>query len=225
MAADYIPAKDADFDAWLTNFSALITATPTAYGLTAPDAVIIAAQKTAFAAALATATDPSTRTAPAVAAKDAARALAVATVRPYAINVKLNASVTNSQRSDLGLTINSFPPTPIPAPVTAPALVLVQATPLSHQLRFYDVTTPTSKAKPYGVIGLEVRRAIGTSPAVDPDSAAYLTTWGKSPNLSTFSSGDVGKVATYFGRWVTRSGPGGRQQTGPWSTALAVTVI
>lgn len=220
-----MPPKDADFDAWLTNFSALITATPTAYGLTAPDAVAIAAQQTAFASALATATDPSTRTPPAVAAKDAARATAQAVVRPFAQNVKLNPSVTNMQRSDLGLSIDSFPPTPIPAPTTAPALVLVAATPQTHQLRYYDSTTPATKAKPYGVKGIEIRRAVGTAVAVDPDTAAYYTTWGKSPNLSFFGALEVGKIATYWGRWTTTSGPGGRIQTGPWSAALVVGII
>lgn len=224
-SVDYIPARDADFAAWLLNFSTLITATPTAYGLTAPDATAIAAQNTIWQAALTVATDPSTRTPPAVAAKDAARVTAVAVVRPYAQRVKANPSVTNEQRSDLGLTIDSFPPTPIPQPTTAPVMVLISATPLVHQLRYYDSTTPTTKAKPYGVIGLEVRRAIGIAPAVDPSAAPYLGQWGKSPNLSVFSPGDPGKIATYFARWVTRSGPGGVQQSGPWSTPLSVTVI
>lgn len=225
MQAPYIPAKDADFDSWLTNFSALITAAPADFGLIAADAVIIAAAQTAFNAAFVTAITPETRTSPAIAAKDAARASADATVRPYAIQIKLNAAVTDENKVAVGVNLPVTSRTPVPPPATAPVLALVEAQPGQHVLGYKDSTTPTSKAKPAGVTGIEIVRVIGVAPAVDPDQGTPLAIATKSPQRLTTSVGDVGKIATYFARWTTRSGPAGVAQRGPWSAALSVAVI
>lgn len=225
MPTSYMPNRDADLSAWMLNFATLIAVDPTDYGLVAGDATAITAAQAAFTAALATATDPSTRTAATIAAKDAARAAAETTLRAYAQRIKANPAVTNEQRVDLGLTVDAFPPTPVPPPATAPALLLVNATPLAARLNFRDSATPLLKRKPAGVIGLELFRSIGTVAAVDPTQADYIATITKTPFSVSYDAGDVGKVATYFGRWVTRSGPAGVAQTGPWSAPLVVSVI
>lgn len=225
MPTTYLPASDAAFDAWLTNFSTLLTAAPATYGLTAPNAVTVAAERTAFHNAYVAAIDPGTRTSVTIAAKDSARASAEAVVRPFATNISQNAGVLDSDKTDIGVTVRKTVPTPVPPPLTSPVLVLVAATPLAHNLRYYDTTTPTSKKKPAGVTTLEIARAVGTVPAVDPAQASFYGLWTKSPNVSTFLAGDVGKVATYFGRWRTTGGPGGASQVGPWSTPLALTVM
>ena len=225
MSTSYIPQSDSGFDAWLTNFSSLITADPATYGLTAPDAVDIAAERTAYHAAYVTATTPETRTSPTVAAKDQAKAHALAVVRPFAVAISLNAGVTNENKEAVGVTVRKTTPTPIPPPVTQPVLVLVAGTPGAHQLRYYDTSTPTTKAKPFGAIGVEIWRAVGTVAAVDPEQSRYYATWTKSPNVSTFAPSDVGKTVTYFARWVTRSGAGGVSVPGPWSAPLVLTVM
>lgn len=225
MPTNYMPNRDADLDAWMQNFADKITATPTAYGLVAGDATIIQAQADAFTAALLAATDPSTRTSATIATKDATRATAEDVLRGYAQRVNINPAVSNAERVDLGLTVRSTTPTPIPAPTTAPALMLINASPLLARLNYRDSDTPLLKRKPDGVIGLELYRSIGTVAAVDPAQAEYLATVTKTPFAVSYVAGDVGKVATYFGRWVTRSGPAGVAQKGPWSAALAVSVI
>ena len=225
MPATYLPASDSAFDAWLTNFSTLLTAAPTTYGLTAPDAVLVAAERTAYRAAYVAATDPGTKTSVTVAAKDSARASAEAVVRPYAVNISLNAGVLDADKTDIGVTVRKTVPTPVPPPATSPALVLVAAAPLQHQLRFYDTSTPTSKKKPPGATSLQVNRVVGTLPAVDPGQTGFYDMWTKSPNVSTFAPADVGKVCTYFARWRTTGGPGGASQYGPWSAALSLTVM
>lgn len=40
----YMPTKEADFASWLANFSTLISANPSAYGLMTTDAATIAPQ-------------------------------------------------------------------------------------------------------------------------------------------------------------------------------------
>lgn len=225
MANPYIPARDADFSAWLLNFSTLITANPTTYGLSSGDALAIDVENTAFQAAYVLAVDPATRTAPTVAAKDAARRNAEIVVRPFAIQVRNNPMVTNEQRADLGITIPTTVPTPIPAPTSFPVLGFRSATPLQHLLNWTDSAAPSGKAKPYGVIGVEVYRTIGLAPAVDPSVAVFDGIKTKSPFFESFASGQVGQVCTYFARYTTRSGPQGTAQVGPWSAPLSVTVI
>lgn len=225
MNPPYIPAPNAQFNDWIANFASLITASPTTYGLVSGDATTINAVATPWAAAYTAATDPTTRTSVTVAAMQAARAAAESVVRPYAVQISQNSGVTNDDKVAVGVTVRITTPTPIPPPTTVPALSLIAGTHLAHQLRYYDTSTPTTKAKPFGAIGIEVWRSIGTVPATDPAQCDYYGTWTKSPNVSTFGAGDVGKVCTYFVRWVTRGGAGGVAQTGPWSTALNLGIM
>jgi hypothetical protein len=222
--APYIPAKDALFAAWLLNFSTLLTASPVTYGLTAPDAVTVAGVNGTFQAAYATATNPATRTSGAVAAKDVARLDAEAIVRPLAVNVSLNPAVDDSDKVDLGVTVRTLIPTPVPAPVTAPQIAVQSAIPLQQTLTYKEAGA-AGKYKPPGVVGVEIFRSVGIAPAVDPSVANYVGQVTKSPFRQTFVSGDQGKVVTYFARWVTRSGPQGIAQPGPWSAPLALTVM
>jgi hypothetical protein len=221
----YIPPKDADFDVWLQNFTTLLTATPTDYGLVAGDATVCAAQYTAWHPAYLAATNPATRTAPTVAAKDGARVTAVNTIRPYAQQISKNMAVSDLLKVGIGVNLPNNVPVPIPAPLTSPALLLQSASPQVHQLQYRDSTTPLTKAKPFGAVGIEIWRSVGTVAATDPAQCSLYETWTKTPNTSQFDVGDVGKTATYFGRWVTRSGPGGSNQPGPWSARLVVVVL
>lgn len=225
MQTPYIPAPDALFDAWLTNFSALITAAPATYGLTAPNAVTIAAQQAAFNAAYLIATNPATRTTPSIAAKDAARNLAELTVRPFAIDISRNPAVTNLDKTAVGVNLPNTARTPVPPPLTVPGITLVSAIHFLHTLAFRDTSTPTTKAKPFGAIGMELWRTLAVGPSVDPTTATQIGVLTKSPNSIGYTAPDIGKTATYWGRWVTRSGPGGNAQSGPFSAPLAVLVI
>jgi len=223
MAAPYIPNKDADYNDWLNNFRTLIAANPTNYGLVTGDATAISAAWTAWNAAYLAATNPTTRTSATIATKDGQRATSESVARPYAIRIRDNDSVSEALKVGLGLTIPKFPPTPIPAPVDAPELGLVKAIPLNQTLSFKTVGS-VGKSKPFGVIGLEVFRAVGVAAAVDPAQCEYNNTFGKSPFVQTFEAGQQGKIVTYFARFVTRSGPAGVAQKGPWSAALTLYV-
>mgnify|MGYP003510646830 FL=1 len=224
-APSYIPAQDAGFNNWLLNFSSLLTAAPTTYGLTAPDAIIVAASVALWSPAYAAAINPATRTAPTVAQKDAQRAATEATVRPYAQRISRNAAVDPLDKVAIGVNLPNSTPVPIPVPTTFPQLSFDMATPLRHVLRYQDSGLGTGKAKPFGAIALEVWRAVGTAPAVDPSACTYYGNFTKAPLAVDFDAGQVGKIATYFARWVTRSGSGGKAFTGPWSPALTASIM
>lgn len=225
MQVPYIPPQDGAFDTWLANFSTLLTAAPTTYGLVAGDAVIVAGVTLTWANAYVAAVNPTTRTAVTIAAKDAARLAATAIVRPYAIQISLNAGVANGDKTAIGVNLPNPSRTPVPPPTTQPTLSLVSSIPFQQTLAYRDTSTPTSKAKPPGVIGLDLRRTIQVGPATDPDAAVAYTIATKSPVVAAFTAGDVSKTCTWFGRWVTRSGPGGQAQNGPWSPPFSVAII
>jgi len=225
MAGPYIPNTDAGFDSWLTNFSALLTDDPALYGLEAGDAVAVAAQQTAYHAAFLAATTPETRTSPTIAAKDAAKVTALAVVRPYAVSISLNSGVTNENKSAIGVTVRVTTPTPVPAPTTVPVLGLVAGSHLVHQLSYKDASTPTTKAKPFGAVAMQLFRFIGTTVPSGPDEARFHSNVTKSPLLSTFDAEDVGKICTYYARWQTRGSGAGEALVGPWSSPVSFAIM
>lgn len=215
----YIPTTDAAFAAWLLNFSTLLTAAPATYGLTAPDAVVVAAANSDFQPKYLAATNPTTRTAGTVAAKDASRASGEAIVRPYAIRISVNAAVTAQAKINIGVTVRGAVPTPVPPPTTAPSLSIQSAISGAITLKYSEPGT-AGKAKPAGVVGMEIFRSLGTTFATDPSQASYVATATKSPVVIPNEPADAGKKATYYARWTTRSGPGGIAQVGPWTPPL-----
>jgi hypothetical protein len=234
-AIPYIPTRDSALDSWADNFQTLIAASPATYGLDPADATAITnAFNTWHAAYLlggSTGTppvpvNPSTFTRVTVAAKNAEKIAMVVIVRSYASQIRINPGVSNSDKTALGLNLPNNSPSPIGAPTTFPLLALVSAGPGTHEVRYADSTTPAARKKPTGVIGLQLFRGVGVAPIADPAGCAYLDTLTVQPYQSVFDPGDVGKVATYFGRWVTRGrqAGGAASLVGPWSSAVTMTV-
>jgi len=219
QTAPYIPETDPAFRDWLLNFSTLISADPNKYGLEAADATVIAAQYTAFNDAYTAVQMPSTRTPSAVAQKDAQRASAVGTVRVYAQMIKANGGVNNQDKVDLGIHVNDPTPTPIPAPTSTPIISIVGATSGQHELRYADENTPASRRKPDGVIQMQLNMAVGASPATNPEDAEFVALHTRQPVRVQLDPGSVGQTATYFARWVTRTG-----KVGPWSLPVSMTI-
>jgi len=225
MPAPYIPAKDADAINWGNNFATLLTANPTAYGEDAPTALVVQNAFDAFDAAYQQAIDPSTRTPATVSDKDAQRVNFEATVRPVAQRINARDSVTNEQRSSLGITVRKTTRTPVPAPATKPVFSIrnQQQGVLEFQVR--DETTPTSKAKPFGVIGVDVHVFVGDQPPAELEDYPLNKTTGKTPNTLAFDLAQSGETARVACRWTTRSGPGGVAQKGPWSDVTTFVVM
>lgn len=224
MQTPYVPKPDAVFDNWAVNFSTLLTAAPTTYGLVAGDATAAAAVVTPWHTAYLAAINPATRTPVTIAAKDAARTAVEATLRPLAQQISRNAGVANDDKIAIGVNLISTGGTPIPPPTTVPGLTLSASIHFQQTLQYRDTSTPTSKKKPPGASAIDLRMTLGTAPATDPNAALPLTVATKSPIVVSFTSQDVGKYATYWGRWMTPSGPGGQVQFGDWSAPLTVVV-
>lgn len=225
MPSSYIPSTDAGFGSWLANFSTLITAAPATYGLVSGDATVIAGQNTAYQAALALATDPVTRTSVTVADKDAAKSSALFVVRPFAVQISRNPAVSNMDKTAVGVTVVKTVPTPIPAPTALPLNSLVSAVPLTSTIKTVSADTPTSKAKPFGSISVQVFMSVGTVAATDPEQLKFFGAVTKIPFPVTFESPDQGKICSLATRYATRGGNGGIAKVGPWSAITTFVVL
>jgi len=220
----YIPAKLADFALWIANFSVVLTAHPTDYGLTAPDAVIVDGVWDTFKAAYALSSTPATRTPVSVAATDAARASAESVIRPYAIIISSNPTVDPALKVTIGVTVRSGTRTPVPAPNVAPLFSLKSATPMQMECE-YAVAGQVGKAKPDGSVSVEIVASVGTVAATDPAQCNGVGLYNKSPLFIAFAPSEQGKIATMFARFITRSGPAGVSQAGPWSAPLTIHIV
>jgi hypothetical protein len=221
MSADYIPKSQTSLAIWARNFSEKISATPGAFGLMASDAAAIAQAVGLFDDALTLALQPSTKTKSIVADKDGKRAAMLVTLRTYAQMIKRNQGISDEAKINLGLHIDAPGPSTVPAPSSAPRLILDNDGYLVQRLRFRDEANPDRMAKPPGVIGMLL--AVVTVPfdAIH-GPAAMLPSYETAPvhGLVTrqpyriqFPASALGRIACYFARWVTRDGT-----PGPWSS-------
>ena len=215
----YIPATLDGFEAWLNNFSTELTATPIAYGLVAGDAVIVAAQYTAWNAAYLAGTNPATRTSATVAAMNGARVTATATVRPYAQNISKNMAVSDLLKIQIGVNLPNNAPVPVPPITDVPSLIVGASQPGQTSFQYRQGSAPTSKAKPFGAIACELWRSVGVAFATSPDQCTLIESLTKTPQIVSNSPANPGDKMTFFCRWTTRSGPQGKAQKGPWSLA------
>ena len=217
--ASPIPDKDSEAILWMEAFSGGISASPSTYQLSAPDATAIANAVLAFGNALSIASDPSTRTSGTVAAKDDARTAAEQICRQYAILIKYNSGISDQDKIDIGVKPVNNTREPILCPQTSPLISVIAATPGRQTLRYADTTTPDSPAKPFGASELLLFVAIGTTPATDPEQADFYGKFTRNPMAIDFGAADNGKMATYFARWAGRRG-----DVGPFSAPISLAI-
>lgn len=206
--APYIPTKQALLATWLTNFSTLITASPAAYGLLASDAVTIAGAVNAFIAAYNVISSPTTKTKSSVSTKNSAQVTCLQIVRPYAQQISNNPGVTSANKIALGLNPKTSTPSPISAPASNPVLAILSQNPGLVNLTYRDsLTSPTSKAKPYGVKSCQLYGMPSATPVTNPTTLVQLATMTKSPFQFQFPVGYTKGLTWYFaGVWQIQKG-------------------
>jgi len=92
---------------------------------------------------------------------------------------------------------------------------------------FRDKNTPTKRRKPANADHLSLRIIIAPKAYLDPDAAATSTgilhtrteRITRSPFTIDHNRDNAGLVASYFGRWCTRSG-----KPGPWSLPASMMI-
>lgn len=170
------PSKDAALLAWSANFSAKITATPTAYGLVAAQATTYASLHAAYNTAYNAAVNPNTNSKQAVIAKNQAKETLLngrGGAWELVDVVQAYPNMTNALRGELGLRIPDASPTPVPAPTSAPELAIISTIGRVVNLRLRDIENPDRRGKPDGVTGATVLYHV--SAAMPPNDPAVWT--------------------------------------------------
>jgi hypothetical protein len=170
MGRSYIPAREASLVAFVNNFSTLITATPTAFGLTAPQATAYATLSGAFVTAYNLVQNRLTRSPANIAAKNTAKHALIVSTRQLAQIIQKFPAITNAQRSELGLTVPNGP-SPIPPPSSEPSLEIKSVSGYTVTIRLHDSTSGSRRGKPAGVSGASVFSYVGAT--ASPDISAW----------------------------------------------------
>jgi hypothetical protein len=220
--ADVFPRSDGDFSAWATQFFRAAKDWWNGQGFDPADLnpleqaldewnAACAARVAAHAAARA-----ATRT------KDAARRALEARIRPLARVLQAHPAVTNADRAAFGITVRRPGVGALPAPTSAPLVIVDAGRRLTHEVRLVDELTPTRRARPRGVERAEVFVALTPTRAPapsDPGAYRYAGSVRDGSTTLTFGSAQGGLQAHYLARWVTRRGA-----MGPWSDPASATV-
>lgn len=215
-ASDFIPTGDIALRNWSLNFSTLITATPTAYGLVAGDATAYAALHSTYSTALTAATDPITRTPVTVAAKDAARAALVSKARELAAKIQATPTVTPAQKTSLGITPRDTGRTPIPVPSTRPVVTIVSTAGGAFVLRVIDETVVVGRKRPYGYRGAILGFSTGTTAPTSMADCTLLGVATRVPQTFNLSAVAAGTRVWLLGQWFNTRG-----ELGPLSAAVS----
>ena len=142
--------------------------------------------------------------------KDESRSGLTAAIRPLVRRLQASSVVSDAEKAALGITVSATPG-PIGPPTTAPICSIEFGARLQHTLRFVDETTPTRKAKPAGVLGVEIWNHVGTTPPASESELRFVAVDTSTPFVLNFTSEDGGKTAYYWLRWVSPTG-----ERGPW---------
>jgi len=216
--ADYIPGPDANFQAWQSNFVTYANANLAALGLVAADMAPITAAQTTWATAFPAHVAAVNAAKAAKQAKDEARAAYVAVIRPLVRRLQASAVVSDAEKASLGITVAQTP-APIGPPTTAPICTIECGNRLQQTLRFNDSATPTRKAKPQGVIGVEIWNKVGSTPPSGEADLRFVAVDTSSPYVMSFDSADGGKTNYVWMRWVSPTG-----ERGPWGEQAQATI-
>lgn len=216
--ADYIPGPDASFQAWQSNFVTYANANLAALGLTAADMTPITAAQTTWATAFPAHVAAVNAAKAAKQTKDEARAAYIAVIRPLVRRLQASAQVTDAEKAALGITVAATP-SPIGPPTTAPICTIECGNRLQQTLRFVDSATPTRKAKPAGVLGVEIWNKVGTTPPSGEGDLRFVAVDTSAPYVMNFDAADGGKTNYVWMRWVSPTG-----ERGPWSEQAQATI-
>lgn len=216
--ADYIPGPDASFQAWQANFVTYANANLAALGLVAGDMTPVTAAQTTWNTAFPAHVAAVNAAKAAKQTKDEARQAYVAVIRPLVRRLQASAVVSDAERASLGITVKATP-SPIGPPTATPMVVVDTANRLQHTLRFVDASNPTKRAKPAGVMGVEIWNKVGTTPPADENDLQFVAVDTSSPYVLAFDGAEGGKTAYYWLRYVSPTG-----ERGPWSEQAAATI-
>ena len=158
-----VPTKDSLLAVYAPNFSGIITASPTTYNVTTAQATALATASDNFVDAYNAARAEGTRSKSLTATKTSMKIALLSLLRPMYGAIQASATVTNTQKVNLGITIRRTP-TPVPAPSTEPVVTVVSVTGRTVKLRLRDAANPHRVGRPVGVASATILSYVGATP-------------------------------------------------------------
>jgi hypothetical protein len=217
---DFIPGREADLVTWSLNLKTKITATPTAYGLTAPQATAYGVLHDAFVTAYNASANEASNSSAAVVTKNTAKAALIANARLLAGIVQRAPATTNTQRAELGLTVKDAGPSPIPPPAAAPDVDIISATGNTVRIRLHDPANPTRRGKPAGVDGASIFSFVGANPPAEESGWKFEGNITRTAVDVAFPSGTAAGAKVWFTAfWFNE-----RKQRGPAATPVTTNI-
>ena len=218
MAKNFYFLGDSQLALASANFSALISAAPTTYSLTAAQATAYATLNTAYQTALGLATAESTRTKVTIGNKKIARDNLRANAILLAGIARNTPTVTNPQLEALGLLPRTIP-TPIPAPGAAPVVQIVSASGNSVNIRLRN-GTGSGRGKPPGVKSATVFSYVGAVAPTDITLWQYQGVMTKVTATVVFPDTVAGGSRV----WLTAIWSNNRAQSGPAADPVSTNI-
>ena len=216
---DYIPPADPAFDTWEANFVNYVLGNFATLGLVVGDVADVGTAHTAWTVAYPANSTAQTAAQAARQTKDDARAALESEIRSLTRRLQASPDVDDTERAAMGITVPDTVGTAAAVPATRPLVTVDTSQRLRHVIAFVDEATPTRKAKPAGVMGVELWVKIGDPAPVDPSELTFLSVDTRTPYVTNFDGADGNKVAHYMLRWESTRG-----ETGPWSETASATI-
>ncbi len=213
------PDSDAQFDLWAANYKAESATDGTSYGLTGAEVTSAGALCDQFHTAYLAAQNAIEAARAAVAAKDAARSNAEATIRPQIRRLQAAPNMTNTVRERYRIPTRGTTPAPVPVPTEVPVASVEVPAPLTHKLIIADGSSPDRIRLPEGVERIEILGKIGGSAPVNDDELSVLGSTTRARHTLSFPMTEGGKTVYYRFRYVNP-----RQEKGPYSAVVAATI-
>lgn len=221
--ADYLPASDNDFLAWAANFATYASAHLVELGIGPPHIIPITAGQTDFETKMSDNVTAQQSAQSARQAKDVSRDTLETAIRQLVRQLQASGKVDDAERAALGITIPDTVRTVTTGGIgTRPIGMVDTSQRLRHEIRFSDEATPTSRAKPAGVMGCEIWVKVaptGEAPPSSADELSFVAMDTASPYIVEYDGADGGKTAHYMLRWVKTGG-----DKGPWSETISATI-
>jgi hypothetical protein len=209
--------------AWATNFAAYAGAHLAELGIDAADIAPIAAGRTDFYMKMHENVTAQQAAQSARQAKDDSRDALESAIRQLVRQLQVSGDVDDTERAALGITVPDTVRTTATGGIdTRPIGMVDTSQRLRHEIRFTDEATPTSRAKPKGVMGCEIWVKVtnpGEAAPVGADGLSFLSLDTASPYIAEYDGANGGKTAHYMLRWVKSGG-----EKGPWSETVSATI-
>ena len=216
---DFVPGPDGEFTAFATTFVNYVAAHTVALGVAPATATALSDKLLEWTDGLAAQQTALTAAQSATVTKDNVRATFEPLIRATAAQIQANPAVTDEQRTGAALPIRDTTRTRAAVPTTRPVGQVNTSQRLQHTISWRYESSPNSKAKPAGVLGVEIWLFVGPAPPSDPAQAHFVALDTSTPYVLVHEASDAGKLAHYLLRWVnTRSEPG------PWSETVSATI-